>query len=102
MPRWTGTYGEMINSDLHGAESPQMDVVTPFRGRELSETCTREKEGCFNGDTLADLDQGGLAFPPGRWPWESHDVTIVTLDITQRQDWHFGGNCVLIGMCGII
>jgi hypothetical protein len=57
--RWTGTYGEMISSDLHGAESPQMDVVTPARGREMSETCTREKEGRFTGDTLADLDPGG-------------------------------------------
>jgi hypothetical protein len=57
--RWTGTYGEMISSDLHGAESPQMDVVTPARGREMSETCTRKKEGCFTRDTLADLDPGG-------------------------------------------
>jgi hypothetical protein len=42
--QWTGTYGEMISSDLHGAESPQMDVVTLARGKEMSETCTREKE----------------------------------------------------------
>jgi hypothetical protein len=54
--RWTGTYGEMISSNLHGAESPQMDVVTPARGREMSETCTRKKEGFFTKDTLADLD----------------------------------------------
>jgi hypothetical protein len=30
--RWIGTYGEMIRSDLHGAEIPQMDVATPTRG----------------------------------------------------------------------
>jgi hypothetical protein len=57
--RWTGAYGEMISSDLHGVESPQMDVVTPARGREMSETCTRKKEGRFTRDTLADLDPGG-------------------------------------------
>jgi hypothetical protein len=57
--RWTGTYGEMISSDLHGAESPQMDVVTPARGREMSETCTKKREGCLTGDTLGDLDLGG-------------------------------------------
>jgi hypothetical protein len=49
--RWTGTYGEMISSDLHGAESPQMDVVTPARGREMSETCTRKKKD-FSPETL--------------------------------------------------
>jgi hypothetical protein len=57
--RWKGTYGEMISSDLHGAESPHMDAVTPARGREMSETCNREKEGRFTGDTLADLVLGG-------------------------------------------
>jgi hypothetical protein len=31
-----------------GMRSPQMDVVTPSRGREMSETCTREKEGLFS------------------------------------------------------
>jgi hypothetical protein len=30
--RWTGTYGGMISSDLLGAESPQMNVVTTPRG----------------------------------------------------------------------
>jgi hypothetical protein len=57
--RWTGTYGEMISSDLHGTESPQMDVVTLARGREMSETFTGEKEGRFTKDTLADLDPRG-------------------------------------------
>jgi hypothetical protein len=86
-----------------GLKSPQMDVVTPARGREVSETCTREKEGLFTGDTLADLDPGGdFALPIGRCPWEAHDVTFVTLDVTQCQDWHYGGSCVIIGTCGII
>jgi hypothetical protein len=45
--QWIGTYGGMISLDLHGAESPQMDVVTPTRGREIPEACTRKKEGRF-------------------------------------------------------
>jgi hypothetical protein len=56
---WTCTYGETISSDLFGDEIPQMDVVTPTRGRAMSKTCTREKEGIFTVDTLADLDLRG-------------------------------------------
>jgi hypothetical protein len=44
---WIGTCGGMISSDLHGVESPQMDVVTPTMGKKTSETCTRKKEGQF-------------------------------------------------------
>ena len=38
------TWG-MINSDLHGDKIPQMDDVTPTRGRETPKTCTRKKKG---------------------------------------------------------
>jgi hypothetical protein len=57
--RWTGTYGGMISSDLHRDESPQMDVVTPTKGRDTPETCTRKKEGRCTKDTPTDLDLGG-------------------------------------------
>jgi hypothetical protein len=60
-----------------GRKSHQMDVVTPARGRETLEACTK--------DTLAGLDPGGSCIPPKRWPWEAHDITLVTLDVTQRQ-----------------
>ena len=59
LAQWTGTYGRMISLDLHGVESPQMDIVTPTRDKETPETCTRKKEGCCTRDTLADLDPGG-------------------------------------------
>jgi hypothetical protein len=45
--RWTGTHGAMTSSVLHGAESPEMDVVTLAKGKNTSETCTRKKEECF-------------------------------------------------------
>jgi hypothetical protein len=62
--RWTATYGEMISSDLQGLKAHQMDVVTPSKGRETPEDGTRKEEECFLRDTLAGLDQGGLALPP--------------------------------------
>jgi hypothetical protein len=62
-----------------------MDVVTPTRGKETPEACTGEKGGCSTKDTLAGLDLGGSCSPPERWPWEAHDVTLVTLDVTQRR-----------------
>jgi hypothetical protein len=40
------TWG-IISSDLHGVESPQMDVVTLARGKKILEICTRKKEGRF-------------------------------------------------------
>ena len=30
---WTGTHGEMINSDLHGAEEPIRRLLGPYQGQ---------------------------------------------------------------------
>jgi hypothetical protein len=65
LARWTCTYGGMISSNLHGVESPQMDVVTPTRGRETLKTFTRKKEGRCTRDTLTELDLGGSCL--SRW-----------------------------------
>jgi hypothetical protein len=35
--------------------------------------------------SIVKIQQGGLAFPHECWPCEAHDVTLVTLDVTQRQ-----------------
>ena len=61
--RWTGTHGEMISSDLHGAKSHQMDVEIPARGRDRSWDCTRERGGRSTKDILEGLDPRG-SFPP--------------------------------------
>ena len=47
---WTGTHGEMISSDLHGAEDPIRWMLRPHQGgRDRTEMdqglCTREEEG---------------------------------------------------------
>jgi hypothetical protein len=57
--RWTGTYGGMISSDLHGAEIPQMDVVTPPGGKRNQRLAPGRKKDVAPGDTLTDLDPGG-------------------------------------------
>jgi hypothetical protein len=46
---WTGTNGEMISSDLHGAEEPTRWMLRPHQGAETGQSmdqgfCTREEE----------------------------------------------------------
>jgi hypothetical protein len=57
---WTGTYGGMIRSDLHGVESPTDGCCDPTRGKEKPEAGTRKKEGRCTRDTLTDLDPWGF------------------------------------------
>ena len=59
-----------------------MDVETPTKGRHIPEACIEEKKGVPPETPWQAWTQGGLAFPPERWPWEAHDVTLVTLDAT--------------------
>jgi hypothetical protein len=63
LARWTGAHEGMISSDLHRAQSPQMDVETPTKGHEGLKTCTRRKKDVAFGGTLVDLDPGDLAPP---------------------------------------
>ena len=61
---WTGTHGEMISSDLHGAEDPtRWDAKTPSRGRDRAKddqrVCTREEENVPPKAPWHNLTQGG-------------------------------------------
>jgi len=53
---WTGTHGEMISSDLHGAEEPIRWLLGPHQGQsqdsDWSSLCTREEGGCFHPGRL--------------------------------------------------
>jgi hypothetical protein len=71
LARWTSTHGGMISSYLHGDEIPQMDVVTPTRGKKTLEICTRKKQGHHLGGTLADLDPRGSFFSTWTLTFES-------------------------------
>jgi hypothetical protein len=43
--RWAGTHGEMISSDLHGAEEPTRWMLRPQQGAETGQSvCTREEQ----------------------------------------------------------
>jgi hypothetical protein len=68
-----------------GIKSHQMDAEILARGRHILEAYTGERGGHSTRDTLVGLDPGDLSFPLERWPWEAHDVTLVTLDVTQHQ-----------------
>jgi hypothetical protein len=62
---WTGTHGEMISSDLHGAEEPIRWMLRPHQGAETGQRWirgfARRRGGCSTRGTLAELDLGGLA-----------------------------------------
>ena len=53
---WTGTHGEMISSDLRGAEEPIRWLLGPHQGKrqdnDWSSLCTREEGGCFHPGRL--------------------------------------------------
>jgi hypothetical protein len=53
--KWTSTHGEMISSDLHGAEKPIRWLLGPHQGQrqdsDWSILCTRE-EGHFHPGRL--------------------------------------------------
>jgi hypothetical protein len=61
---WTGTHGEMISLDLHGAEEPIRGLLRPVRGAEmrqcLTEVLHQRRRGRSIMDTLDEPDLGGL------------------------------------------
>jgi hypothetical protein len=58
--QWTGTHGDMISSDLHGAEEPIRWLLRWQRqGNVVMSHCTRKKKDVLTKDTLAEPDLGG-------------------------------------------
>jgi hypothetical protein len=45
VPCWTGTHGEMISSDLHGAEEPTRWMLRPQQGAETGHRGLHRREG---------------------------------------------------------
>jgi hypothetical protein len=62
--QWTGTHGEMISLDLHGAEEPIRWLLGPHQGQrqdsDMMSLCTREEKGRSTQDTLVEPILGGL------------------------------------------
>jgi hypothetical protein len=65
VPFWIGTHGEMISSDLHGAEEPIKWMLRPIRGHRQdidgSGDLHQRRRGCSTRDTPTELDLGGMA-----------------------------------------
>ena len=59
----TGTYAEMISSDLHGAKIPPDGCCDPNQEQRDTKAYTEEKGEFSTIDTLAGLDLRG-SFPP--------------------------------------
>ena len=57
VPYWIGTHGEMISSDLHGAEEPTRWMLRPHQGEKIGQRMiigfSPEKRRTFHRGTLA-------------------------------------------------
>ena len=66
---WTGTHGEMISSDLHGAEEPTRWMLRPHQGAEIGQwlirVLHRRRRGRSIKGTPTGLDLGGMT--PFQW-----------------------------------
>ena len=99
---WTGTHGEMISSDLHGAKSPPDGCWDPDQGqRQIRGLHQRERRTFHRGHPGRSGPKGVVSFTPWCRPWKAHDITQVTHYITQCFGC-FGGSCVPSGTCGKI
>jgi hypothetical protein len=66
---WTGTHGEMISSDLHGAEESTRWMLRPHQRAETGQWLIRvlhqRRRGRSIRGTLAEPDLGGMT--PFQW-----------------------------------
>jgi hypothetical protein len=71
---WTGTHGEMISSDLHGAEEPIRWLLRPRQGGRdrmvFDRGFTPEKKRTFHQSHFGRArPRGNDPFSVERWPW---------------------------------
>jgi hypothetical protein len=73
--QWTSTHGDMISSDLHGAEEPIRWLLGWQRQDNIVMShCTRKKD-ILTKDTLAEPDLGGSPTADGTIVFDGQDVT---------------------------
>ena len=106
--RGSGAHGEMISSDLHGAEEPIRWLLRPVRGAEtgqcLIELLHLRRRRTFHQRHFGRArPRGSDPFSVERWPWKVWDITHDDHDVIQpighleRQTgqywhvWHDGG-----------
>jgi hypothetical protein len=81
---WTGTHGEMISSDLHGAEEPIRWLLRPVRGAEtgqcLIELLHLRRRRTFHQRHFGRArPRGNDPFSVERWPWKAQSAPILTM-----------------------
>jgi hypothetical protein len=81
---WTSTHGEMISSDLHGAEEPIRWLLRPHqRGRDrtvFDRGFTPEKKRTFHQRHFDRArPRGNDPFSVERWPWKAHSAPTLTM-----------------------
>jgi hypothetical protein len=103
---WTGTHGEMISSDLHGAEEPTRWMLRPHQGAEtgqwLIRVLHRRRRGRSIRGTLAEPDLGGMT--PFQWNvglGRLRTSPILTMTSSSFMDIH-GGRLGSSGTCGML
>jgi hypothetical protein len=66
---WNDTHGDMISSDLHGAEEPTRWMLIPHQGEEIGQWLIRvfhqRRRGHSIRGTLVEPDLGGMT--PFQW-----------------------------------
>ena len=97
---WTGTHGEMISLELHGAKEPIRWMLR--QDIDGSGALHRRRGGRSTRGTLAELDLGGLAL--SQWnvglerPRTSPMMSMTSSNIMDV----LGGRLGSIGTCGMI
>ena len=103
---WTGTHGEMISSDLHGAEEPIRWLLRPVRGAEtgqcLIELLHLRRRRMFHQRHFDRAQpRGNDPFSMERWPWKAQSIPILTM-MSSSFMVILGGRLGSSGTCGML
>jgi hypothetical protein len=103
---WTGTHGEMISSDLHGAEGPIRWLLRPHqRGRDrtmFDRGFAPKKKRTFHQRHFGRAQpRGNDPFSVERWPWKAQNVPILTM-MSSSFMVILGGRLGNNGTCGLL
>jgi hypothetical protein len=103
---WTSTHGEMISSDLHGAEEPNRWLLRPHqRGRDrtvFDRDFAPEKKRTFHQRHFGRArPRGNDLFSVERWPWKAQSTPILTMTSSSFMV-ILGGRLGSSGTCGML
>ena len=103
---WTGTHGEMISLDLHGAEEPIRRLLRPRqRGRDrtvFGRAFAPEKKRTFHQRHFGRAQpRGNDPFSMERWPWKAQSIPILTMTSSSFM-FILGGRLGNNGTCGML